>query len=140
VYFHGFVGQTQGRKRLCSVRRCPARTSSVLSSLRSSYDAGFTDGGAQDRDRRLRRAGGITEVGALQDPERTRAMLGRFYEAMSAEVEAPGGTSCARRVQIRSPADYWVLLTAANRNESAVAAWSRFIGPLVVSPRLAPDS
>jgi class 3 adenylate cyclase len=35
---------------------------------------------------------GSTELGASQDPERTRAMLDRFYEAMSAEVEAAGGT------------------------------------------------
>jgi class 3 adenylate cyclase len=35
---------------------------------------------------------GSTELGASQDPERTRAMLGRFFQAMSAEVEATGGT------------------------------------------------
>ncbi|TMC25546.1 MAG: hypothetical protein E6J32_13385 [Chloroflexi bacterium] len=35
---------------------------------------------------------GSTELGASQDPERTRVVLGRFYEAMSAEVEAAGGT------------------------------------------------
>jgi class 3 adenylate cyclase len=35
---------------------------------------------------------GSTELGASQDPERTRAMLDRFYEAMSAEIEAAGGT------------------------------------------------
>jgi class 3 adenylate cyclase len=34
---------------------------------------------------------GSTELGA-QDPERTRALLDRFYEAMAAEVEAAGGT------------------------------------------------
>jgi class 3 adenylate cyclase len=35
---------------------------------------------------------GSTELGASQDPERTRAMLGRFYHAMKAEIEAAGGT------------------------------------------------
>ena len=35
---------------------------------------------------------GSTELGASQDPERTRAMLERFYEAMAAEIEAAGGT------------------------------------------------
>lgn len=35
---------------------------------------------------------GSTELGSAQDPERTRAILGRFYEAMSREVEAEGGT------------------------------------------------
>ena len=34
---------------------------------------------------------GSTELGA-QDPERTRALLDRFYEAMAAEVESAGGT------------------------------------------------
>jgi predicted ATPase/class 3 adenylate cyclase len=35
---------------------------------------------------------GSTALGASQDPERTRAMLGRFYAAMRAEIEAAGGT------------------------------------------------
>src|SRR5438105_6971843 len=35
---------------------------------------------------------GSTERGASQDPERTRAMLARFYDAMAAEIEAAGGT------------------------------------------------
>jgi class 3 adenylate cyclase len=35
---------------------------------------------------------GSTELGASQDPERTRAMLDRFYSAMAAEVEGAGGT------------------------------------------------
>jgi class 3 adenylate cyclase/tetratricopeptide (TPR) repeat protein len=35
---------------------------------------------------------GSTELGASQDPERTRAMLDRFYDAMAAEVESAGGT------------------------------------------------
>src|SRR5438445_1242388 len=35
---------------------------------------------------------GSTELGASQDPERTRAMLERFYAAMAAEVGAAGGT------------------------------------------------
>src|SRR5438105_8242895 len=35
---------------------------------------------------------GSTELGASQDPERTRAMLERFYAAMAAEVSAAGGT------------------------------------------------
>jgi class 3 adenylate cyclase len=35
---------------------------------------------------------GSTELGASQDPERTRAMLDRFYDAMAAEVEGAGGT------------------------------------------------
>jgi class 3 adenylate cyclase len=34
---------------------------------------------------------GSTELGA-QDPERTRELLDRFYDAMAAEVEAAGGT------------------------------------------------
>jgi class 3 adenylate cyclase len=34
---------------------------------------------------------GSTELGA-QDPERTRALLDRFYDAMAAEVEGAGGT------------------------------------------------
>jgi class 3 adenylate cyclase/tetratricopeptide (TPR) repeat protein len=35
---------------------------------------------------------GSTELGAAQDPERTRAMLDRFYDAMAAEVDGAGGT------------------------------------------------
>src|ERR671924_185865 len=35
---------------------------------------------------------GSTELGASQDPERTRALLDRFYDAMAGEVEAAGGT------------------------------------------------
>jgi class 3 adenylate cyclase len=35
---------------------------------------------------------GSTELGASQDPERTRALLDRFYDAMAAEVEGAGGT------------------------------------------------
>ncbi|TMK86481.1 MAG: hypothetical protein E6G44_03255 [Actinobacteria bacterium] len=35
---------------------------------------------------------GSTELGASQDPERTRAILERFYEAMAAEIAAAGGT------------------------------------------------
>ena len=35
---------------------------------------------------------GSTELGASQDPERTRALLDRFYDAMSEEVERAGGT------------------------------------------------
>ncbi len=35
---------------------------------------------------------GSTELGRSQDPEQTRAMLDRFYEAMRIEVEAAGGT------------------------------------------------
>jgi class 3 adenylate cyclase len=35
---------------------------------------------------------GSTELGAEQDPERTRLLLDRFYDAMAAEVEAAGGT------------------------------------------------
>ena len=33
-----------------------------------------------------------TELGGSQDPERTRAMLERFYEAMAAEIAEAGGT------------------------------------------------
>jgi class 3 adenylate cyclase len=33
-----------------------------------------------------------TSLGSLEDPERTRALLERFYDAMRAEVEAVGGT------------------------------------------------
>jgi class 3 adenylate cyclase len=35
---------------------------------------------------------GSTELGASQDPERTRMLLDRFYDAMAAEVEGAGGT------------------------------------------------
>jgi len=35
---------------------------------------------------------GSTELGGTQDPERTRAMLDRFYDAMAAEIEGAGGT------------------------------------------------
>ena len=35
---------------------------------------------------------GSTELGGSQDPERTRVMLDRFYDAMAAEVTAAGGT------------------------------------------------
>ncbi len=35
---------------------------------------------------------GSTELAGGQDPERTRAMLDRFYEAMAAEIERAGGT------------------------------------------------
>jgi class 3 adenylate cyclase len=35
---------------------------------------------------------GSTELGAGQDPERTRALLDRFYDAMAAEIEGAGGT------------------------------------------------
>lgn len=35
---------------------------------------------------------GSTALGASQDPERTRALLDRFYEAMAAEIESAGGT------------------------------------------------
>jgi hypothetical protein len=35
---------------------------------------------------------GSTELGASQDPEQTRAIVDRFYEAMSTEITAAGGT------------------------------------------------
>src|ERR671936_168047 len=35
---------------------------------------------------------GSTALAGAQDPERTRALLDRFYEAMAAEIEAAGGT------------------------------------------------
>lgn len=35
---------------------------------------------------------GSTELAGAQDPERTRALLDRFYKAMATEVEAAGGT------------------------------------------------
>src|SRR5215211_4372086 len=35
---------------------------------------------------------GSTELGGAQDPERTRAMLDRFYDAMAAEISFAGGT------------------------------------------------
>ena len=35
---------------------------------------------------------GSTELGGSQDPERTRAMLDRFYEAMATELAGAGGT------------------------------------------------
>lgn len=36
---------------------------------------------------------GSTELGGSQDPERTRAMLDRFYDAMAAEIDTPAGLS-----------------------------------------------
>jgi class 3 adenylate cyclase len=35
---------------------------------------------------------GSTELAGDQDPERVRAMLDRFYDAMAAEIERAGGT------------------------------------------------
>ena len=35
---------------------------------------------------------GSTELADSQDPERTRALLNRFYDAMAAEIEGAGGT------------------------------------------------
>jgi class 3 adenylate cyclase/tetratricopeptide (TPR) repeat protein len=35
---------------------------------------------------------GSTELGGSQDPERTRALLERFYDAMAAEIDTAGGT------------------------------------------------
>src|SRR5215211_5534197 len=35
---------------------------------------------------------GSTELGGAEDPERTRAILDRFYEAMAAEISFAGGT------------------------------------------------
>src|SRR5919198_139617 len=35
---------------------------------------------------------GSTALGSAQDPERTRATLDRFYDAMTAEITAAGGT------------------------------------------------
>jgi class 3 adenylate cyclase len=35
---------------------------------------------------------GSTELGASRDPERTRVLLDRFYDAMAAEIETAGGT------------------------------------------------
>jgi class 3 adenylate cyclase/tetratricopeptide (TPR) repeat protein len=35
---------------------------------------------------------GSTELGGSQDPERTRALLDRFYDAMAAEIDRAGGT------------------------------------------------
>ena len=35
---------------------------------------------------------GSTELGAEQDPERTRLLLDRFYDAMASEIDAAGGT------------------------------------------------
>jgi class 3 adenylate cyclase len=35
---------------------------------------------------------GSTALGASQDPERTRSLLDRFYEAMAGEIESAGGT------------------------------------------------
>jgi class 3 adenylate cyclase len=35
---------------------------------------------------------GSTALGGSQDPERTRATLERFYDAMTAEIETAGGT------------------------------------------------
>jgi class 3 adenylate cyclase/tetratricopeptide (TPR) repeat protein len=35
---------------------------------------------------------GSTELGSSQDPERTRAVLERFYDAMQVEIEAAGGS------------------------------------------------
>ena len=35
---------------------------------------------------------GSTALGGSQDPERTRVLLDRFYDAMTVEIEAAGGT------------------------------------------------
>jgi class 3 adenylate cyclase len=35
---------------------------------------------------------GSTALGSSQDPERTRVLLDRFYDAMAAEIEQAGGT------------------------------------------------
>jgi class 3 adenylate cyclase len=35
---------------------------------------------------------GSTELGGAQDPERTRAILDRFYDSMAAEIDRAGGT------------------------------------------------
>ena len=35
---------------------------------------------------------GSTALAGAQDPERTRAVLDRFYDAMAAEIERAGGT------------------------------------------------
>ena len=35
---------------------------------------------------------GSTALGGSQDPERTRVLLDRFYDAMAAEIEGAGGT------------------------------------------------
>jgi class 3 adenylate cyclase len=35
---------------------------------------------------------GSTALGGSQDPERTRALLARFYDAMAEEIERAGGT------------------------------------------------
>jgi class 3 adenylate cyclase len=35
---------------------------------------------------------GSTELGSTQDPERTRVLLDRFYDAMAGEIEGAGGT------------------------------------------------
>src|SRR5262249_7938149 len=35
---------------------------------------------------------GSTELGASQDPERMRALLDRFYDAMAKEIDLAGGT------------------------------------------------
>ena len=35
---------------------------------------------------------GSTEAGSAEDPERTRALLDRFYDGMAAEIEGAGGT------------------------------------------------
>ena len=35
---------------------------------------------------------GSTQLGGSQDPERTRALLDRFYDAMAAEIDTAGGT------------------------------------------------
>src|SRR6266568_1317076 len=35
---------------------------------------------------------GSTALGGSQDPERTRALLDRFYDAMAEEIESAGGT------------------------------------------------
>jgi class 3 adenylate cyclase len=35
---------------------------------------------------------GSTELGGSQNPERTRALLARFYDAMTEEIERAGGT------------------------------------------------
>jgi class 3 adenylate cyclase len=46
---------------------------------------------------------GSTALAAEDDPERTRARLERFYDAMAAEIEAARGTSSCLCSRISSP-------------------------------------
>jgi class 3 adenylate cyclase len=62
-----------------------------------------------------------TEFGASQDPERTRTMLGRFYDAMAEEVPWAGGDGA---IGLRSHEG--LILAVAGTTELPLPAGARF--------------